>query len=87
MNENAYHQRAIDDIIASEHELRRNAENVTREMQAILSDLAFRLDGERLESRRHDDPYAPSSWTPVEWKQFFQGIQQSDEPLGEGCPG
>ncbi len=86
MNENAYHQRAMDDIIASEHELRRNAENVTREMQAILSDLAFRLDGERLESRRHDDPYAPSSWTPIEWKQFFQGIQQSRDPWAKETP-
>ncbi len=86
MNENAYQQRAIDDIIASEHELRRNAENVSREMQAILSDLAFRLDGERLESRRHDDPYAPSSWTPVEWKQFFEKVERPRNAWVEVVP-
>jgi hypothetical protein len=75
MNESAFHQRAINDIIISEHELRRNAENTAREMRAILSDIAFRLDGGRIETLRHDDPHAPGNWSPFQWKQFFQEVQ------------
>lgn len=74
MNETDVLQNAIEDIIKSEREFRSHAEQVARDLRSILMELAYRLDGQRLENMRHDDPNVPLSWAPEQWKGFFDQI-------------
>jgi hypothetical protein len=74
LNETDVLQNAIEDIIKSEREFRSHAEQVARDLRSILMELAYRLDGQRLENMRHDDPNVPLSWAPEQWKGFFDQI-------------
>jgi hypothetical protein len=80
MDDPTIHQRAIDSILAGEHELRRISENTGHELREILMDLAYRWDGRRLEDLRQNDPYAPGNWTTAEWKLFFRSFQPEPSP-------
>jgi len=64
-------QRLLSDIAEQERALRLQAETISREYQALLLELANRLNGKVLEEIRREAPRELDSWTPVEWKTFF----------------
>jgi hypothetical protein len=66
-----YRERALSDLIAAERDLRESAERLARDYRALVLELAQRLAGEALETRRREDPAVPHSWTPAEWRAFF----------------
>ncbi|MEW6505239.1 MAG: hypothetical protein AB1457_14855 [Chloroflexota bacterium] len=70
----AYRERALEDILNAERELRQNAERMAREYRALVLELAQRLAGEALEARRRDNLAIPQVWTAVEWSAFWSGI-------------
>jgi hypothetical protein len=69
-------QRALDDLLQAERLLREKNEGVLREVQQVLLETANRLDGERFEALRRDDPAVPGSWTPADWRNFFAQISK-----------
>ncbi|HUI87271.1 MAG TPA: hypothetical protein VLX61_00975 [Anaerolineales bacterium] len=68
------HQRALDDLLQAERLMREKNESVIHGLQQTLTDLAIRLDGERFESLRRDDPRVPASWTVPDWNAFFAKV-------------
>ncbi|GAP12202.1 hypothetical protein BECAL_03406 [Bellilinea caldifistulae] len=70
----AYRERALEDILNAERELRQNAERVAREYRALVLELAQRLAGEALEARRRDNPAIPQVWTAADWTAFWNGV-------------
>lgn len=70
----AYRERALEDILNAERELRQNAERTAREYRALVMALAQRWAGEALEARRRDNPGVPSVWTPADWSAFWDGV-------------
>ena len=70
----AYRERALEDILNAERELRHNAERTAREYRALILELAQRWAGEALEARRRDNPAVPSVWTPADWSAFWDGV-------------
>ncbi|MGB9801109.1 MAG: hypothetical protein ACPLUL_13545 [Thermanaerothrix sp.] len=74
--------RMLDDLLAAERNFRDLAERKVRALTGVLTELAYRLAGEKLEQMRQLDPSAPSSWKPEEWRSFFLSISLT--PQGEG---
>lgn len=70
----AYRERALEDILNAERELRQNAERLAREYRALVLELAQRLAGEALEARRRDNPAIPQVWTAADWTAFWNGV-------------
>lgn len=68
------HQRAMDDLLQAERDLRRKSEDTIRAMRQVLIETANRLGGTRLESLRRDDPSIPASWDASDWKKFFDEV-------------
>ena len=68
------HQRAMDDLLQAERDLRRKSEDTIRAMRQVLVETANRLGGTRLESLRRDDPSIPASWDASDWKKFFDEV-------------
>lgn len=69
-----YRERALEDILNSERELRRSAERLAREYRTLVQVLAQRWAGEQLEIRRRENPNIPDVWTPVEWRAFWDTV-------------
>jgi hypothetical protein len=74
--------RMLDDLLAAERNFRDLAEKRARALTGVLTELAYRLAGEKLEQMRQLDPSAPQSWTPQEWRSFFLSVSLA--PQGEG---
>ncbi|WP_322793284.1 hypothetical protein [Bellilinea sp.] len=70
----AYRERALEDILNAERELRQNAERMAREYRDLVLELAQRLAGEALEARRRDNPVIPQVWTAADWTAFWSGV-------------
>jgi len=70
----AYRERALEDILNAERELRRNAERIAREYRELTLELAQRLAGEQLEARRRENPNIPHTWTASDWRAFWSGV-------------
>jgi len=67
-------QRAISDLFSAERQLREQSEHIIQEFQQLLLETAIRLDGERLEAIRRENPSVPSSWSIIDWKNFLRDI-------------
>ncbi len=68
------HQRAMDDLLQAERDLRRKSEDTIRAMRQVLVETANRFDGTRLESLRREDPSIPVNWGASDWKVFFDEV-------------
>lgn len=77
------HHRALDDLLAAERQLRLQGELVVQDFRQLLLETAVRLDGERLEAIRRENPLIPSMWTVAEWREFLRGIP---DVRGWGAP-
>jgi hypothetical protein len=64
-------ERGLEDILDSERELRKMAEVQNREMRKVLTEVAYRLAGDRMEKIRKQNPSAPDNWTAGDWRDFF----------------
>jgi len=67
-------QRAMSDLFSAERQLREQSEHIIQELRQLLLETAIRLDGERLEAIRRDNPSVPGSWTVIDWKNFLRDI-------------
>jgi len=67
-------QRALSDLFSAERQLREQNELIIQEFRQLLLETAIRLDGERLEAIRRNDPTVPGSWTVADWKTFMREI-------------
>jgi len=81
----------LDDLLQAERGFRDLAERQVRALVGVLTELAYRLDGERLERLRQLDPGAPATWQPQEWRQFFLAVSLTPQegwgkPDGNGRP-
>lgn len=74
--------RMLDDLLSAERNFRDLAEKRARALTGVLTELAYRLAGEKLEQMRQLDPSAPQSWTPQAWRSFFLSVSLA--PQGEG---
>jgi hypothetical protein len=72
----------LDDLLAAERNFRDLAEKRTRALTGVLTELAYRLAGERLEQMRQLDPSAPGGWKPEDWRNFFLSVSLT--PHGDG---
>jgi hypothetical protein len=68
------HQRALEDLFSAERQLREQNERFIQEFRQVLLETAIRLDGERLEAIRRENPQAPTFWTVAEWRTFMREI-------------
>jgi hypothetical protein len=71
---NVSHQRAMDDLLQAERDLRRKSEDTIRAMRQVLVETANRFDGTRLEALRRDNPSIPADWGAADWKKFFDEV-------------
>jgi len=69
--------RALDNLLQAERAFREQAEARLRALTAILTELAYRVDGERLEELRRQDASVPNRWGASEWREFFQSASLS----------
>ena len=65
-------QRAMSDLLGAERQLREQSERSIQEFRTLLLVTALRLDGERLEMLRRDNPTVPGSWTVKDWHNFLE---------------
>ncbi|MEP0806558.1 MAG: hypothetical protein HRF47_13810 [Chloroflexota bacterium] len=77
--------RMLDDLLNAERNFRDLAEKRARALTGVLTELAYRLAGERLEQMRQLDPSAPGGWKPEDWRNFFLSVSLA--PQGEGWGG
>lgn len=75
----------LEDLLEAERNFRDLAERRARALAGVLTELAYRLDGERLERLRQLDPGAPGTWQPEEWRKFFVGLHQKSNGWGQPC--
>lgn len=67
-------QRSLSDLLAAERNLRSTSENTVRELRQILMEISIRLDGERMEHIRREDPQSPGNWSVSQWREFLKNI-------------
>jgi len=67
-------QRSLSDLLAAERSLRSTSENTVRELRQILMEISIRLDGERMEYLRREDPQSPGNWSVSQWREFLKNI-------------
>jgi hypothetical protein len=77
--------RMLEDLLEAERNFRDLAERRARALAGVLTELAYRMDGERLERLRQLDPSAPGTWQPEEWRNFFAGLPQKSNGWGQPC--
>jgi len=65
------YQRSLGDLLAAEKSRRQAVEADRIKLVQLLTTLAQRHDGERLEELRRQDPGTPEHWTAEEWTDFF----------------
>lgn len=75
----------LDDLLTAERGFRDMAERRARALVGVLTELAYRLDGERLERLRQLDPGAPGTWKPEDWRSFFLAVSLTPQ-AGWGKP-
>ena len=75
----------LDDLLTAERGFRDMAERKVRALVGVLTELAYRLDGERLERLRQLDPGAPGTWKPEDWRSFFLAVSLTPQE-GWGKP-
>jgi hypothetical protein len=68
-------ERMLEDLIETERQLRVNAEKIARSYRKLMIDLAFRLDGERLEDLRRGAYPNLESWSTGDWQAFWRDYQ------------
>ncbi len=68
-----FRERSITDMIAGERAAKEAALQVSNDFRKVLYDLAFKLDGERIQDALRDDPIAVQGWSPTQWRSFFSG--------------
>lgn len=68
-------ERMLEDLIETERQLRVNAEKIARSYRKLMIDLAFRLDGERLEDLRRGAFPNLESWSTGDWQAFWRDYQ------------
>lgn len=59
--------------------MRQAAEDSVRELRQVLLETALRLDGNRLEEMRRNDPGVPVRWLPADWRKF---LASASMPVG-----
>jgi hypothetical protein len=64
----------IDSILRDEELLHKIADHTAEELKQVLIELAYKVDGRRLEDLRCKEPFAPGCWTVDQWKEFFERI-------------
>ena len=65
------YQRSLGDLLAAEKARRQVVEADRAKLVHLLTILAQRHDGERLEEFRRQDPGTPEHWSAEEWTDFF----------------
>lgn len=80
---NTSHQRAMDDLLQAERDLRTKSEENTRAMRQVLMVTANRLDGIRMQALQRSDPSIPARWGTLEWKKFFDDIPIPSKGWGD----
>ena len=65
------YQRSLGDLLAAEKSRRQAVEADRTRLVHLLTALAQRHDGERLEELRRQDPGTPEHWSAEEWTDFF----------------
>ena len=65
------YQRSLSDLLKAEKARRQAVEADRARLVQILTTLAQRHDGERLEELRRQDPGTPEHWSADEWTAFF----------------
>lgn len=78
--------RMLDDMLAAERAFRNQAEAKSRALAGVLTEMAYRLAGEKLEEMRQKDPLTPQSWKPEDWRAFFLTIQLASPEGWGGSP-
>ncbi len=76
--------RMLDDLLSAERSFRDLAERRARALTGVLTELAYRLAGERLEQMRQLDPSAPGGWKPEDWRNFFLSVSLVSQGDGWG---
>ncbi len=79
MNSDGVRDAALRDILQAERSMRAIAEEHVRALGRVLTELAYRLDGHRMEAIRREDPRAPEGWTPEQWRAFFARVLEPPE--------
>lgn len=78
--------RMLDDLLSAERNFRDLAEKRARALTGVLTELAYRLAGEKLEQMRQLDPSAPGGWKPEDWRNFFLAVSLTSQGEGWGKP-
>jgi hypothetical protein len=65
---------ALDDLLDAERHFRQQAENAMRELRSVLTELAQRMAGAKIEDARRTDPTAPENWGAERWRKFFASL-------------
>lgn len=78
--------RMLDDLLQAERNFRDLAERKARALTGVLTELAYRLAGEKLEQMRQLDPSAPGGWKPEDWRNFFLAVSLTPQGEGWGKP-
>lgn len=76
--------RAIDELLAAERSFREQAEERLRQLNAVLTEVAYRMGGDRLEALRRQDTTIPKRWTPEDWRRFFLTVILESDKSGWG---
>ncbi len=69
-----YRDRALEDILEAERQLRETAEHTAREYRSLVVELAQRLAGAALEERRRENPNLPQGWSAEDWRAFWWSV-------------
>ena len=80
---NVSHQRAVDDLLQAERDLRNKSEETTRAMRQVLMETANRFDGTRMQALQRGDPSIPARWGTLEWKKFFDDVPVPSKGWGD----
>jgi len=73
--------RMLDDMLSAERSFRSQAEAKSRALVGVMTEIAYRFAGEKLEQLRQKDPLVPQNWGPEDWRAFFLSVQVAE---GEG---
>ncbi len=74
MNPEEVRTRSFKELLEAERGFRLQAEERLRGFSAVMTELAYRLAGEKLERMRKQDANLPLAWTPEQWRAFFQAL-------------
>jgi len=78
------YQRSLDDLLKSERARREALECDRAGLVELLTRLAQRHAGQRLEDLRRENPATPKHWSAQEWEAFFSRPEQPNQVLAWG---